>query len=215
MPDNAAIIRAMEEYREIGEEAFIRAHAQGHPAQVYFVIHEGRVYPMKAIWAAATNRKTPDFSYREALAGLPKLGYVVVRREAINEMDLLGDDDEDMDDEFDIWNEHQYLDFVAEEGARLSSEATRLKRSAGLVSRAKRMKDYICEGCGFDFREKYGVEYIEAHHINPIGQRDGIDAPTSINDLIMLCANCHRVVHMSKECLTLDELKRKIKKPKM
>lgn len=53
-----------------------------------------------------------------------------------------------------------------------------------------------CEVCGFDFTETYGDRgngYIECHHIVPLyltgpGKR-------RIDDLALLCANCHRMVH--------------------
>ncbi|MBB2671559.1 UNVERIFIED_ORG: putative HNH restriction endonuclease [Rhizobium esperanzae] len=68
----------------------------------------------------------------------------------------------------------------------------------------------ICEACGFDFEKVYGAHgkgFIEAHHINPLNEREGDNQPTGIQDFAMLCANCHRMAHYGSECLTVAELK--------
>jgi predicted HNH restriction endonuclease len=67
--------------------------------------------------------------------------------------------------------------------------------------------------CNFDFAASYGAlgrGYIEVHHAMPLadhGQRE--TDPKS--DLIVLCANCHRMVHRRRDvCLTLGELRSKL-----
>jgi len=69
----------------------------------------------------------------------------------------------------------------------------------------------VCFGCGFDFGTFYGPEaegLIEVHHINPISQSGGRRRVNPTKDLIPLCANCHRVVHLRKpKPLSLPELK--------
>jgi 5-methylcytosine-specific restriction enzyme A len=66
-----------------------------------------------------------------------------------------------------------------------------------------------CEACGFDFRAIYGEHgtgFIEVHHVSPLhtlkpGSR------TRLQDLVVLCANCHRMVHAKPGWLTLLQLK--------
>jgi hypothetical protein len=78
------------------------------------------------------------------------------------------------------------------------------ERNRTLVDRAKaafaqRHGSLACEVCGFDFRAVYGAigeGFIEAHHEIPLSMRD-IKAPTRIEDLRMVCANCHRMLHRS------------------
>ena len=67
-----------------------------------------------------------------------------------------------------------------------------------------------CMGCGFNFGDFYGEVgrgFIEVHHVIPLadsGQRE----TNPLTDLIVLCANCHRVVHRNSDiCLSLDELR--------
>ena len=88
------------------------------------------------------------------------------------------------------------------------------ERDVGLVRRAKERFRTVhgrlfCEACAFDFQAKYGSlgeDFIEAHHVTPLteGPRH-----TSLDDLMMLCANCHRMVHRQmnrkQRSLTRDE----------
>ncbi|GAO39223.1 hypothetical protein SCH01S_28_00820 [Sphingomonas changbaiensis NBRC 104936] len=65
-----------------------------------------------------------------------------------------------------------------------------------------------CEVCELDFRERYGAHgdgYIEVHHKRPVFQmRPG--ERTKPEDLALLCANCHRMVHRTREPLPVDRL---------
>lgn len=75
------------------------------------------------------------------------------------------------------------------------------ERDAGLVKRAKRKFKkahgrLYCEACEFNFQEKYGSlgkDYIEALHVTPLSQGK---RQTSTDELVMLCGNCHRMVHL-------------------
>ena len=72
-----------------------------------------------------------------------------------------------------------------------------------------------CFVCNFDFGLVYGEiadGFIEVHHktqLADIGMAYEVDP---INDLIPLCPNCHSVIHLSKPALTIDELKKLMKK---
>jgi 5-methylcytosine-specific restriction protein A len=67
-----------------------------------------------------------------------------------------------------------------------------------------------CEACGFDFAEKYGVRgkgFIECHHIRPVHTLSSDGERTSEDDLALVCANCHRMIHASRPWLSLEALK--------
>lgn len=54
-----------------------------------------------------------------------------------------------------------------------------------------------CEVCGFDFGAHYGERgngYIHAHHIRPVAEIEP-DTVLTIDDLAMVCANCHAMLH--------------------
>ncbi len=67
-----------------------------------------------------------------------------------------------------------------------------------------------CEICSFSFIDKFGVEFIECHHKTPIS-KSGV-TETTLNDLGLVCANCHRMLHkqFSGIFLTMEKLKEKI-----
>lgn len=64
-----------------------------------------------------------------------------------------------------------------------------------------------CEACGFDFLEVYGErgkDFIEGHHTKLVSELSEGDK-TRVEDIAMLCSNCHRMVHR-KPILTVKEL---------
>lgn len=71
----------------------------------------------------------------------------------------------------------------------------------------------FCEVCNFDFSEKYGdigEDYIEGHHTIPVS-----DIPegykTKVEDIALVCANCHRMLHRKRPWLKHDKLKELLK----
>ena len=66
-----------------------------------------------------------------------------------------------------------------------------------------------CETCGFNFEEKYGGErgrgFIECHHNKPLHSLKP-NSKTRLEDLSLLCSNCHRMIHVKQPWLELDEL---------
>lgn len=90
------------------------------------------------------------------------------------------------------------------------------ERSQALVRRAKEVRyrqDPLlrCDVCGFSFRETYGEigeGFIEAHHIIPLS-RLTVETPRRIEDLALVCSNCHKMLHHGDgDLLTLDALRR-------
>lgn len=65
-----------------------------------------------------------------------------------------------------------------------------------------------CQVCGFDFEATYGSRgagYIECHHVIPLAASG--KTRTSLDQLALICANCHRMIHRADPWLTPDELK--------
>lgn len=85
--------------------------------------------------------------------------------------------------------------------ARLRAHLVR-ERSWRLVKKFKAsLSSFRCEICTFDFRTEYGELgrcFIEAHHKMPVSELDGTKPP-SLDDLIALCSNCHRMVHRTED----------------
>ena len=80
------------------------------------------------------------------------------------------------------------------------------------IAKSKFKKKYgrlFCEVCGFDFSEIYGElgeDFIEGHHKKPIAQLKEGDT-TKPEDIVMLCSNCHSMIHISDENLSVGDLK--------
>lgn len=103
--------------------------------------------------------------------------------------------------------ENEYL-----EGRRLTSERSYFRRNPKLVKQAKEHYGYSCQVCGFKFSDKYGEfgsNYIECHHLNPLSEHPDAEKSisTTIDDVRVVCSNCHRMLHRSRPALTIEELK--------
>lgn len=87
---------------------------------------------------------------------------------------------------------------------------------------AKRVRDHYrrqqggrlhCEACGAVPDNVYGPvgeRCIEAHHKVPIEELQP-DSVTLVQEMAMVCANCHRVIHSQKPCLMIDEVRDRLR----
>jgi 5-methylcytosine-specific restriction enzyme A len=102
----------------------------------------------------------------------------------------------------------------AEEGRILTRAHLVRERSRKLVEAKKTAVlrtsgTLACEVCGFDFSVTYGdrgTGFIEVHHALPIHLLVP-GTKTKLDDLHLLCANCHRMIHSRRPWLTLDQLR--------
>jgi 5-methylcytosine-specific restriction enzyme A len=108
-----------------------------------------------------------------------------------------------------------------EEGGLLSRVHRYRERNKGLVGKKKQqfLSSHInlfCEVCGFNFEKAYGERgkgFIECHHTKPVSQLEPGEK-TKLVDLVLLCSNCHRVVHRHKPWLSIDALRAQIENAK-
>jgi 5-methylcytosine-specific restriction enzyme A len=123
---------------------------------------------------------------------------------AIHELEIDADTEPNTDE----------TEFEAEEGRVVARVHSRRERNRKIVNKKKsavlRHDGFLsCEACGFRFDETYGergANFIECHHVKPVHEmRPG--ETTKLSDLVLLCSNCHRMVHAKRPWLTLDGLK--------
>ncbi len=102
------------------------------------------------------------------------------------------------------------------EGKQLERIHKYKERNTSLIKQLKaaRAANLSCEVCGFNFKDVYGKigeGYIEAHHTKPIATMKKGEV-TRIEDMAIVCANCHRMIHSKIPCNTIKEIQKHIKK---
>ena len=102
-----------------------------------------------------------------------------------------------------------------EEGAIREIKQELAYRDSRLRNDAIREKGCKCEVCGFDFGDVYGQlgqGYIEVHHLYALSKRRGRKTKTTLNDVSVVCSNCHRMLHRSgAEPMPIEELRELVK----
>ena len=101
---------------------------------------------------------------------------------------------------------------VTEGGVAFVLHRTR-ERKPELVRRKKRQVlqstgRLACEVCSFDFAAVYGSlgdGFAECHHTKPIAEYESAQQ-TMLNDLAVVCANCHRMLHQANG-ISISELR--------
>ena len=96
------------------------------------------------------------------------------------------------------------------EGRILIKEARFRVRNRNLISQKKAGCDYCCEICGFNFEQVYGEigrNFIIAHHIETLASRRR-SSVTRSEDIILICSNCHCIVHKTNPPISPAVLRR-------
>jgi predicted HNH restriction endonuclease len=140
-----------------------------------------------------------------------------MRRHAAQALSILGWFD---DSEFDGASDSSLQTKVAREGKltiRLRKHRHREQslRRAKLRRTLERDGRLLCEvpGCGFDFAARcgsLGEAFAEVHHLVALSTHDDI-RETKLEDLAIVCSNCHSMIHRDGGFRTLDEVSGSIK----
>ena len=97
-----------------------------------------------------------------------------------------------------------------QEGREILVTHKKRERNIEVVKKAKR-EYYLkcpsldCQVCGFSYVSTYGYYYIEAHHIQPLSEIQG-ETFTKVEDLALVCSNCHVMLHRNNEVGTMEDL---------
>ena len=170
----------------------------------YDVVLRGRPYPPKYVISLAcgiaTGTEFPSdrFNAIEAKEHFRRRGFEVIdRRDPARKQ---------------IKTEDAASDFP--EGAERYRLHRSRERNAAIATTAKAKRlaetgELRCDVCSLDFGEMYGAHgegYIEAHHTIPISTlADG--AKTKLSDMVLVCSNCHRMLHRGAELLSVEALR--------
>lgn len=99
------------------------------------------------------------------------------------------------------------------EGNRIEFFTTRYERNHKYRNATIKIHGTKCQICGFDFEKTYGyigTDYIEVHHKKPLFSLDDEMIPNLETDMIVVCANCHRMIHRKKNDIIPPEKLKKI-----
>ncbi len=127
-------------------------------------------------------------------------------------------------------NEHVHYEedeeYGEKEGKLVVIIHKRRERNRKLVDRkktiaSKKKEGMSCEVCGFNFEKIYGEigkNFLECHHKKPLSNLKA-NEKTTLADLALLCANCHRMIHTMKgnqrNYYTIEELRKIIAENKI
>ncbi|MFK4528048.1 5-methylcytosine-specific restriction protein A [Bradyrhizobium japonicum] len=63
--------------------------------------------------------------------------------------------------------------------------------------------------CGFDFKATYGElgkDFAHVHHLKPLSAAPADGRAVKLNELAIVCANCHAMIHRGGECRPIGDL---------
>ncbi len=102
-----------------------------------------------------------------------------------------------------------------EEGAKMHITVNAYERNPEARRACLRHHGYSCKACGINFEETYGEigkDFIHVHHIVELNTPGRQQLTNPITDLIPVCPNCHAMLHRETPCLTVEQLRQKIRR---
>ena len=126
---------------------------------------------------------------------------------------------------YDFTNQLQEIEFPDEdesffpEGKEIYALHKSKERNQDLINYVKNEKykidsDLPCEVCGFSFIKNYGTlgdKFIEAHHVKPLSELTS-ETVSKPEDIVLVCSNCHKMIHRYRPWLSIESLKSILKK---
>jgi Zn finger protein HypA/HybF involved in hydrogenase expression len=89
----------------------------------------------------------------------------------------------------------------AQEGKTKLVTLSKRERDPKLRSLVLAQRGTLCEICGFNFEETYGefAKYcVQVHHVEALGKAGRNGVTTSLDDVLVICPNCHSALHKYK-----------------
>ena len=161
------------------------------PRAWYLVSDQGRAYPLKYIYALATNQTPSSFNTSDPIRELGRLGLDLKR------------EPKDFDAEFSKRVEKSLKDPQAR-SARLAKapkmpslcvrEVVAYERNPDVVAEVLIQAKGICQACKQPapfLKKSNGEPFLEVHHVKRLA--DG--GEDTVENAIAVCPNCHRHAH--------------------
>lgn len=133
-----------------------------------------------------------------------------IYQKIIEKADLIDSDiEEEVAENQDCFYAPKYI-----EGAKTMIYTTKYERDRNAREQVVNIHGTSCMACGFNFQRVYGdwgKDFIHVHHLKPISSYGGGQGVNPETDFIVLCPNCHAMVHRKRNnVLGLEELKKLI-----
>lgn len=171
----------------------------------YDLILNGEKYPPKYVISLAykflNGKEFPshDFNAVEAKDYFIRRGYTVLDKKTGHKKTKIVSEDEESN-------------FA--EGKEKFRQHRSLERDSSISKKAKVLRinqvgELKCDACGFSFSDRYGEHgagFIEAHHTIPISALKG-KKKTKIEEIALVCSNCHRMLHSGKTLISIEKLR--------
>ena len=179
----------------------------------YDLLLNGKKYPPKYLISIAykflEGKEFPseNFNAVETKDYFIRRGYRILdRKTGFNESKIISEDEEsNFPEGKEKFRKHRYLE-----------------RDTSIIRKAKELRldqvgELRCDVCKFSFSDIYGEQgagFIEAHHTIPISEIGG-KRKTKIEEIALVCSNCHKMLHIGGRVLSVMELRNIIIEQKM
>ncbi|KXZ71096.1 HNH endonuclease [Acinetobacter venetianus] len=183
----------------------MKKYDQGHrpfkfkkPRSWYvYGINSKNLYPLKYIYALATNIEPSKFNTSTSISELKKLGFNLFHEETLDEIKKF---EERINESLDTSSEirKQRLSKANKTPSQYKVEIVVFNRNPDVVAEVLLRAKGICESCNLVapfIREKDGMPYLEVHH--KIRLADG--GEDTVENAVAICPNCHRKAHYGKK----------------
>lgn len=93
----------------------------------------------------------------------------------------------------------------------LSRERSRSLRAAKVKQVHRQTGKLECEVCAVDFEREFagiGLGFCEVHHLRPVASLSESGPSTDLNELAVVCPNCHRMLHRKAPPIEITELRK-------
>jgi predicted HNH restriction endonuclease len=176
----------------------------------YDLLFKGKKYPPKYVISIANKfvhgEEWPSegFNAVEAKNYFIQNGYTILDKKKNSTISII---------------QHESSESKYPEGKEKYKLHKKLERDPSLGKKAKLSRlqttgELRCDVCNFSFFEAYGelgVGFIEAHHTVPVSVLRG-KRKTKLEEIALVCSNCHKMLHRGSVLLSINELKSLLKK---
>jgi hypothetical protein len=176
-PTIDALQREIDRFRLLDRDEYLKKFTPRRGGRTYFIVVDDHFIDMKAVWYGACRPKPNGTPHSPTIRSiLDQMGFVIVHEKA---------------------PEASRTIIAIEKHKRIEKW---LWTHSGHIAEERRKKaNGRCEACGLHHADRYvGIDgsLLDVHHLRPFSSLSNVNKhPVGIDDVVALCANCHRMIH--------------------